>query len=31
MILVTGTVELVTGKASRSLEAFLQENLAAFR
>jgi uncharacterized protein YbjT (DUF2867 family) len=28
---VTGTVELVTGKAARSLDAFLQENLAAFR
>ncbi|HJW08577.1 MAG TPA: SDR family oxidoreductase, partial [Holophagaceae bacterium] len=26
----TGTVELVTGKAPRSVDAFLQENLAAF-
>lgn len=29
--LVTGTVELVTGQAPRSVDAFLQENLAAFR
>ncbi len=27
---VTGTVELVTGRAPRALDAFLEENLAAF-
>ena len=27
---ITGTVELATGQPSRSIDAFLQENLPAF-